>query len=278
MHGRYTRRTLARELALLGVAAVFCVPFYALVAIALETTAQSYTRPLSFPRSPQWGNFSQVWKSSGQAGLGHPFVSSLIITLSTVVLVVVCASLCAYAIARRVGRLGDFLYVAFVLGIILPFQLGVIPVYVAMHHLGLVRTYAGFILLNVGLHIPGAVFLFTGFIRALPRDYEEAARVDGAGVLRTYAQVVLPLLVPITATVAVLVGIGVWNEFFLALIFLLGSKIETLPVALNLFRGEEAAKWNLLFAGIAIMIAPILAFYVFAQRHLIRSITSGVKG
>jgi raffinose/stachyose/melibiose transport system permease protein len=147
-----------------------------------------------------------------------------------------------------------------------------------MRHLGLVGNYTGFILLNVGLHIPFVVFLYTGFIRALPRDYEEAARIDGAGILRTYGQVVFPLLLPITATVAVLVGISVWNEFFVALVFLAGSHIETLPVALNLLNGDYTARWNLIFAGVTIVIAPILALYLFAQRHLIRSFTAGAKG
>ena len=107
------------------------------------------------------------------------------------------------------------------LGIILPFQLALIPLFVAMLHLGLVGNYLGMIVLNTGLLMPLTVFLYTGFIRALPRDYEEAARVDGAGILRTYAaRVVLPLLRPITATVAVLVGLIVWNEYFVTLIFL----------------------------------------------------------
>ena len=110
------------------------------------------------------------------------------------------------------------------LGIILPFQLAIIPLYVGMRHLGLVGSYLGMIVLNVGLLMPLTVFLYTGFIRALPRDYEEAARVDGAGILLTFRRVVFPLLWPVTATVAVLVGIIVWNEFFIALIFLSGSR------------------------------------------------------
>ena len=175
-------------------------------------------------------------------------------------------SLCAYTIARRRGRLSNLVYLAFVLGIILPFQLAIIPLFVAMRDVGLVGNYLGMIVLNIGLLMPLTVFLYTGFIRALPRDYEEAARVDGAGILRTYARVVFPLLWPVTATVAVLIGIIVWNEFFIALVFLFGSDAQTLPVALYAFVGEYVTRWNLVFAGIAITIAPILAFYLFAQR------------
>lgn len=278
MGSRYTRSTLLRELALVLVAIVFCLPFYLLIAIALETTAQTYKTPLSFPWSPHFGNFANAWSSGGERGLGHALESSAIITLSSVVALIVLGSLCAYTIARRKGHLSDLAYILFVLGYILPFQLAIIPLFVAMRHLGLIGNYAGMIVLNTGLLMPLTVFLYTGFIRALPRDYEEAARVDGAGILRTYARVIFPLLRPITGTVAVLIGISVWNEFFTALIFLAGSHYQTLPVAVYSFANGEVAQWNLIFAGVAIAIAPILVFYLFAQRQLIRGFSGGVKG
>jgi raffinose/stachyose/melibiose transport system permease protein len=275
---RYSRRSLLRELVLVGVAIGYFLPFYLLVAIMLETTAQSYKTPMSFPLPPHFGNFSVAWGTSGQAGLGHPLVSSLIITVASVAGLIVFGSLGAYAIARRRGKLSDGLYVAFVIGIILPFQLAIIPLFVAFSRLGLTGSYLGMIILNIGLLMPLAVFLYTGFIRALPRDYEEAAWVDGAGLLRTYARVVFPLLLPVTATVAVLAGVIVWNEFFLALLFLNNSHAETIPVALYDYVNENGTKYNLMFAGIAIAVAPVLLFYLFAHRHLIRGFTAGVKG
>jgi raffinose/stachyose/melibiose transport system permease protein len=275
---RYSRRTLARELVLLAVAVVFCLPFYLLVSIALDSTAQTYKRPLSFPLPPHFGNFSEAWRTAGQGGLRPALESSLIITLASVAALLVLGSLCAYVIARRSGRMTNAIYVAFVVGIILPFQLAIIPLFVAMRDLGLTGNYGGMIVLNIGLLMPLTVFLYTGFIRALPRDYEEAALVDGAGILRTYALVVFPLLLPITATAAVLLGIVVWNEFFVTLIFLGGSRAETVPVALYSFVGDYTSRENLVFAGLAITIAPILLFYLFAQRHLIRGFTAGVKG
>jgi raffinose/stachyose/melibiose transport system permease protein len=275
---RYTRRTLFRELALILVAAVFCLPFYLLIALALETTEQTYKTPLAVPWPPRFRNFSEAWGTGGRGGLGHALESSLIITVSSVVILIVLGSLCAYAIARRTGRLSNVVYILFVIGITLPFTLATIPLFVAMRHAGLVGNYAGMIVLNVGLLMPLTVFQYTGFIRALPRDYEEAARVDGAGLIRIWARVVFPLLLPITGTVAVLIGIIVWNEFFVALIFLTGSRIQTLPVALYSFAGENVASWNLIFAGVGISIAPVLVFYLFAQRQLIRGFSGGVKG
>jgi raffinose/stachyose/melibiose transport system permease protein len=274
---RYTRGNLVRELVLILVGAVYCLPFYLLVAIALESTTQMFKTPLSFPWPPHFGNFSEAWSTGGQAGLGHALAGSLVITVSSVAALIVIGSLCAYTIARRTGRLSTFVYMTFVLGIILPFQLAIIPLYVAMRHLGLVGNYLGMIVLNVGLLMPLTVFLYAGFIRALPRDYEEAARVDGASLLRTYARIVFPLLRPITGAVAVLLAVIVWNEFFIALIFLSGSH-PTLPLALYSFASAYVTRWNLIYAGVAITIAPILAFYLLAQRQLIRGFSAGVKG
>ena len=269
---------MLREATLFIVAAAFSLPFYVLIAIALETTSQVYKAPLSFPWPPHVSNFSVAWKTGGQSGLGQSLERSLTITVSSVVALIVLGSLCAYTLARRKGRLSDVVYLLFVLGIILPVPLAIIPLFVVMRHLGLVGSVAGMILLNVGLLMPLTVFLYTGFVRALPRDYEEAARVDGAGILLTYTRVVFPLLRPITGTVALLVGIIVWNEFFVALVFLAGSRAQTLPVALYSFAGAYVVRWNLVFAGVAIAIAPALAFYLFAQRRLIHGFTGGVKG
>src|SRR5262249_73400 len=144
---------------------------------------------------------------------------------------------------------------------------------------GLVGNYVGMIVLNIGLLMPLTVFLYTGFIRALPRDYEEAARVDGAGIWQAYVRVVFPLLRPVTGTVAVLTGIIVSNPFFVALPFRVGTRFETVPVALYSLPIETGiTQWNLLFAAVVITIAPILAFYLFAQRQLIRGFAGGVKG
>ena len=255
---RYTARSFGRELSLLAIAVIWWIPFYFLITIALKPTPDVLQSPMRFWRSTPpppppsfffFGNFSEAWKGSGSSiSVSRGLQNSLIITCCTVLALIVLGSMCAYAIARRPGRLGNALYIIFVLGIILPFQLGIVPVYVALRHLHLVGKYAGMILLNTGLLMPLAVFLYTGFVRALPREYEEAAQVDGASTVRTYARVVFPLLLPVTGTVAILAGLIVWNDFFLSLIFLSGTPNATLPVAIYGFVGEYASQWNLIFA------------------------------
>jgi raffinose/stachyose/melibiose transport system permease protein len=270
----YNRRALTRELLVLLVAAVWWVPFYFLVIVALKPDIEALQSPLSFPKDVDLGNFSTAWHD---ASLGRALLNSLLITGGSVAALIAIGSVCAYTIARRPGKLGTLLYILFVLGIILPFQLGLVPTYAVMRHLDLVGSYLGIILLYTGIWMPFSVFLYTGFVRALPKEYEEASRVDGASMLRTFRRVVFPLLRPVTGTVAIFTGLIIWNDFFLSLIFLNGTNKTPLPVAVYTFVGAFASRWNLIFAAVIVSLAPIMIFFLFAQRQLIRGFTGGIK-
>jgi raffinose/stachyose/melibiose transport system permease protein len=275
---RYTLKTFARELLLLAFAVGFCVPLYILTVLSLKSNADVFTQPLSVPRDPHWGNFSDAWKGTAYLSVGRALWNSVVITVGSVVLLIAVGSLAAYTIARQNSRLANGLYLLFVAGIIVPFQLGVIPLYVVMRQLSLTGNFVGIILLHGGLLMPLTVFLYTGFIRTLPREYEEAAQVDGAGLIRIYFRVVFPLLRPVTGTVAILTGLIAWNDFFLPLIFLSGSERQPLPVAIYSFAGEHFTQWNLIFAAVGISIAPMLTFYIFAQKQLMRGFAGGIRG
>jgi raffinose/stachyose/melibiose transport system permease protein len=275
---RYTKRTFMREIALVLGAAVFFIPFYLLVTLSVKSYNEIYLHPLKFPTSVLTSNYSTAWNGGSGITLGHALINSVIVTVCSVVGLIALGSICAYTLARRPGKLSTIIYTLFLLGIILPFQLGIVPLFVAFKHLHLIPTYQGMILLNIGIFMPLTVFLYTGFIRSLPKEYEEAAQIDGARLFRTYVRVVFPLLRPVTGTVAVLTGIATWNEFFVPLIFLSGSKVETLPIAIYSFVGEYTSQWNVIFAAVTIAFVPIIAFYLFAQRHLIRGFSGGIRG
>jgi raffinose/stachyose/melibiose transport system permease protein len=275
---RYTWKTFSREMALILAAAVFVVPLYLVVTLSLKDASHVFTRPLSLPSPLHFGNYSQAWHGSGTIGLGSALINSVIITAGSVIGVVLLGSIAAFALARRPGKLSTGLYVIFLLGIILPFQIGIVPLFVIMRHLGLVPGYLGMILLYIGLYMPVGVLLYTSFIRTLPTEYEEAARVDGASLWRLYTRVVFPLLRPVTGTVAILTGVVTWNEFFVPLIFLSGSKYQTLPVAVYGFVGEYVTQWQLVFAAVVVAIVPALLFFSVAQRQLVRGFSGGIKG
>ena len=276
---RHTWRSWSRELLVLLIGIVFCVPLYLLVTISLKTTAQSYIAPLSFPSSPNWDSYAQAASGTGTSvGMGSALLSSIIITAGSVVCLILIGSVSAYVIARRQSKVSTVVYVVFLLGIIVPWELGLVPLYVGMRHLGLVGNYGGMIVFYTGLFMPLTVFLYTGFVRVLPRDYEEAAQVDGATMRRTFLRVVLPLLLPVTGTVAVLDALFVWNNFFTQLIFLSGTNKTTVPVAIYSLASANVAEWNVIFAAVAIAIAPVIALFIFAQRTMIRGFSGGIRG
>jgi raffinose/stachyose/melibiose transport system permease protein len=274
---RYTGRTFVRELAVLGIAAIWWIPLYLLVVTSLKSGNGIVTSPFSLPNPATTSNYSAAWKGT-TIGLGHGLINSLIITVGSVLCILALGSVAAYTIARRPGRLTNTLYFFFLLGIIVPFQLGVVPAFVALHQLGLTGSYVGMILLYTGMLMPLAVFLYTGFVRALPKDYEEAAAVDGASRLRIFGRVVFPLMLPVTGTVAVLTGIFIWNDFFTQLVMLNGTNNATVPTVIYSFVGQYSTQFNTIFAAVAISIIPVLAFFLFAQRTLIRGFSGGIRG
>jgi raffinose/stachyose/melibiose transport system permease protein len=275
---RYGPRTLIREVIFIAFAILWAFPFFLLIAVSLKSSDEMLISPNGLPKQVVLDSFAKAWRGSAGVSLGSAMKTSLIVTLGSVAVLVAIGSISAYVIARRQGRMSDAMYGLFVVGIILPFQLGMVPTYAVMRSLGLTGTYSGMILLYAGLLMPLTVFLYTGFVRALPADYEEAARVDGASRFQTFTRIVFPLLRPITATVSVLAGVMVWNDFFVQLIFLSGGKRQTVPVAVYSFVGEYITQWNVIFAAVLISIIPILAVYVFTQKQLMKGFAGGLKG
>jgi len=200
-----------------------------------------------------------------------------VITVGSIIGLVAFGSLAAYVLARTTRRWGTVTFYLFLVAIILPTQLGLIPLYIGARQLGLIGNEWGMIILYVGTLMPLAVFLYAGFFRNLPRDYEEAAAIDGASPAGVFFRIVLPLMAPATGTVAILTGLIVWNDFFSALIFLGGSDAQTVTVSMYYYVGSLVSAWNKIFAIVIISMVPILAFYLFAQKRFIQGFAGGIK-
>jgi raffinose/stachyose/melibiose transport system permease protein len=276
MH-RYRKTTFLREAVLILVASLFCIPFYLLFTLSLQTDEQAISSPYTLPSPPTLANFATVLNESPFPGFVTALINSLVITGGTVASLIVLGALGAYVLGRSEGRLSKVLYFAFVLGYILPLQLAIIPIFSAMRSAHLNGTVGGAIVLYTGLLMPLSVFLYTGFVRTMPRAYEEAAELDGASPLTTFWRVVFPLLRPITATVALVAGVVVWNDFFVSLIFLSGSPATTLPAMLYSTVGEFTSRYNLTFAAVLLAILPILIFFVFTQKSMMRGFAGGLR-
>jgi len=271
---RYTWRTGILEVVALAIAVVFAFPFYVLVNLAIRR-ANDQTSPLVPTAQPTFENFVAAWND---ADLGLAVWNSLQVTVLSVVIVVAISAMAAYPLVRLTWSLSRVTYWIVMVGLLLPFQVALIPLYVTIRDIGLLGTTWSLVLFYAGLQVPFSVFLYTGFLRSMPREYEEAAAVDGASPFTTFWRVVFPMMRPVTGTVVILNAIFVWNDFLTPLLYLSGSGSQTIPVALFGFVGEYAANWPVVFAGLIIGIAPILIVYFLLQKSVIQGFSGGLKG
>jgi raffinose/stachyose/melibiose transport system permease protein len=275
---RYSRATAVREGVVWVFALLTLLPFYFLVVTALKPQEELLTTSTSAPpKRPTLENFTEVLSGGGDNNILLALLHSVVITAASIAGLVAFGSLAAYVLSRTTRRWGTITFYGFLIAILLPTQLGLVPLYIGARQIGLVGSMWGMVVLYVGTLMPLAVFLYAGFFRNLPRDYEEAASLDGASPGRVFLRVVLPLMAPATGTVAILAGLIVWNDFFSALIFLGGSDNQTLPVSMYYYVGSLVSAWNKIFAIVLISMVPILAFYLFAQKRFIQGFAGGIK-
>jgi raffinose/stachyose/melibiose transport system permease protein len=277
---RYGRWTAFREAGFWIAAIPMLLPIYLVLTTVLrgqEAVGESALRP---PGDPTLGNLQRAWSEAGggTVSFSQALFNSALTTCAAVALLVVTAAPAGYALARRGSKLSGAVFGLFTLALIMPIQLGMIPLYGFMVEAGFTGTRTGLILVYVGLQMPLAVFLYAGFIRGLPTAYEEAATVDGARPLRVFVQVVFPLVRPVTGVVATLTGLFVWNDFFVALVFVGDTDKVTLPVAVYSFVGRFAAQWPLIFAAALIAAGPVVVLFGLAQRTIMKGFTSTLHG
>ena len=263
---------IARLLPAIVWSVVILVPLVFLVFISVRTSAAYASAPLAFPEAFQLSNYIDAWN---QGAIPIAFVNTLVITVASVIGVVVLASFAAYGIARWRGRGGGGFYVYFILGLIVPFQLGLPLLFKIFAGAGLTDTLPGVIIVQIGAGLPLAVFLYAGFLRSVPLELEEAARIDGAGDLRTFVNIVFPLLRPVTATVVILTAITVWNDLIVSLFFLSTPGNQTLPLATVGFRSIISNNQPVIFACAVITVLPIIILFILLQRFFMSGLTQG---
>ncbi|GAB2526306.1 raffinose/stachyose/melibiose transport system permease protein [Microbacterium marinum] len=271
-HG-YGRPLLEVVMVLVTVAYLF--PLYIMLTMSFKTPVEIAESSVALPKGLFLDNYATAWS---QANLGRALLNSALITSVSITLVVIVGAMAGYAIARGNRRTSTPKLMLFMLGLMIPGQLGMVPLYNLMRDAGLLQSYWSLIIFYAGSMMPLTVFLYTGFLRAQSSTYEEAARIDGAGWWRSFWHVVFPLLRPVTGTVIIVNAINIWNDFLTPLLYVSGSANRTLPVAVFSFQGEFASEWGLIFAGMVIAALPVLIVYFFLQRHIIHGFAGGLKG
>lgn len=261
---------------MIALSALIVTPLLWMITAAFKSTPEIYRVPLTFlPERLRWSNFRTAWNA---VPFGRFYVNSLLITTVVASVKVINSVLSAYALVymRFPGRRFIFFFV--IAALMVPHEVTIVPNYLTMARFGWVDTYQGimFPLFAVAF----GTFLLRQHFRSLPHEMIEAARVDGAGHLRILWSVVLPVSRPVVVTVTLIYVVAGWNEYLWPLIITNSLSMRTLPIGLNYLRDTEGnTAWGVVMAGALIVIAPILAFFLWAQRSLISGLTSGsVKG
>jgi raffinose/stachyose/melibiose transport system permease protein len=249
------------------------VPFWALLVNSAKTLPEANQLGLGLPTHWALGdNYGAVWR---EGKIPIAFLNTLILTVPSVLLTLLLSSMAAWVFARRRERRFAMAYYYAISAVLLP-PIIVTTVYV-LRELGLYGSYLGAILFYCGILCPLSIFLMTGFIKGLPSELEDAARVDGAGPLQVYRHVVLPLLQPILLTTSVFLVLIIWNDLLYQFLIIGGQNKDTLSLSLYNFvqiRQYQTA-WNLVFANVVIANLPILALFVIVQRRLIAGLVKG---
>jgi len=254
------------------VALVLGVPFWLVVVTAGKTQAEAFNPNLSLPSHWQlWQNISTVFH---QGRMTVAFFGSLFIMVPAVAGVLIIGAMASWVLARRTSRTMALVYALAISGLVLP--PAVVTIVLLLRQLGLAGTGVGMVGVYMGMYMSTVIFFVTGFVRTIPVELEEAARMDGAGPARVFFRVILPLLGPTLATATILICLYIWNDVFYAL-FVIGGRIDTLP--LNLYQVASAGlylnNWHLIFTYIILMSLPLLITFAVLQRRIISGITSG---
>jgi raffinose/stachyose/melibiose transport system permease protein len=270
--GRSATGILQPIATVLAVVLLLGVPFWLVISTAGKNQAEALNPNLAAPSQWQlFENFAEVF-ADGRMVLA--FLGSLLVMVPSVLGVLILGSMAAWILGRRSSRGLAVVYALAISGIVLP--PAVVTIVLLLRQLGLAGTPVGMIGVYMGMYLSTVIFFVTGFVRTIPQELEEAARVDGAGPVKVFVRIILPLLMPVLATATILICLYIWNDVFYAL-FVVGGRLDTLP--LNLFQVASAGlylqNWHLIFAYIILMSLPLLLVFVFAQRRIISGITSG---
>jgi raffinose/stachyose/melibiose transport system permease protein len=254
---------------------IHVLPFYILITTSFKALDDLSSKWM-FPGYLYLDNFINAWVD---AKLGVAFKNNVIVAVISIIFIVIIGSIAAYPLSRRQTKWNKFIYMLFISALIVPPLTSLVPLYKFMVDLGGMNQYWGIILLHITFHLPMTIFLYTGFISTIPKELDEAAMIDGAGHFGLFYRIILPLLKPITATVVILHGVSVWNDFQFSLFFLQKPELRTVTVALSSFFGEDGNKVGWVAAGSFMGALPMIVIYLFLQRYFIAGLSAGaVKG
>ncbi len=266
-----------RIVALCAGALVMVTPFLLMVSTSFKPQAFVLTVPPQLiPDPATTANYEQAWSSQS---FSRYFANSVLVAVSSTALSVLLSSMMAYAFARFEFRGRETMFRCVLIGLTVPAMMLIIPQFILAKHLGLLDSLLGLVVFYVAGSLSLNVFLLRGFFETIPAELDQAMQVDGAGAWTRYVRLVLPLSRPALATATIFTFLATWDEFAWALTIINDPQMRTLPVAIQLFHGQNATQWGLVFAAATIAVVPVLVVFLVFQRHFVQGLTAGaVKG
>ena len=260
---------------LFAILAVY--PIFWLIIQSFKTT-QEYllTNKLSFPKTWYFANYPYIWRVGK---FGTLFLNSVFYSFVTVGSVVVLALMAGFAFAKLNFKITPFLHGLFIIGILLTLQSIMVPLFLMVNAVKLYNTRIGVLIPYIGLGLPMGVYLCTEFIKSIPGELVESARIDGSGYLHIFARIIFPMCTPVAVTLAIISFTATWNEFMLINILTSKDAIKSLPVGIARFAGALGTDYGRQFAGLVIGLVPILVFYGIFRNQITKGVAAGaVKG
>ena len=262
---------------LFAFAVIQIYPLVWLVFFSLKSNAENfYTNVAGIPIIWRWENYKNVLIDGG---LITYFINSIIYTVITLFVSAILSAMTAYAISRLKWKLSNLVYTLFILGIMIPIQAALLPLFIVLDKIHLLDSYWALLIPYIAFAIPMSILILTSFYKSIPMELEEAAFIDGCSIYKTFFKIILPLVRPAIATVSIFTFLGTWNELIFANTFVNSSKYRTLTVGIMALNGQHATDWGLIGAGMVIATLPTLIIYIILNRQVQESLVAGaVKG
>ncbi|MCP3741718.1 carbohydrate ABC transporter permease [Rossellomorea sp. BNER] len=272
MNPNYTKKTFVLEIIGILLGIIFLIPFYFVFINSVKGFAEILMDAAAWPKEFLFTNYIKVWDV---INFPRAFWNSVIITVVSNIGLVIISSMAAWKMVRTPGRFSKILFVLFVSAMVIPFQTVMIPLMKLGGTLGLTNSIPGLIIMYFGFGVPLSLFLYHGFVKTVPIEIEESAKMDGCSEFGVFWRIVFPLLKPITVTVIILNTLWIWNDFLLPLLVLQDAELRTIPLATSSFFAQYTKQWDMGLAALVLGIMPIIVFFLFLQKHIIKGIASG---
>lgn len=251
---------------------IVCYPIFLMIITAFKDNKDIFTNPYGFPSRFIYQNFIDVF---GISRFGLYFRNSLIVTISSIAFILLFSSLAAYVLAKYQFFLNRFIYLYFLAGIMIPIKLGTINIVQIMNALHLFDNLFSLIIIYTVMGIPLGIFILTDFIKMIPEELSNAARIDGCSDYGIFQKIIVPLLRPALAAVAIVNIIPIWNDFWFPLILIRSDSVKTIPLATASLYGQYETQWGLVFAVLAVASIPLIIFYLIISKQFLRGLSEG---